>query len=62
MTERDAHRRAAAALREICARVGDDEEAATRELLALAQRDADLHRALEVLGAARLWQSQNQRH
>lgn len=58
MTESEARLLSREALSTARARAGDDEEATKAEILAMMSIDAQLHKAFEVLGTARLWESQ----
>lgn len=58
MTQDEARQISRAALTAARERTGDDEEATKAEILVMMNSDARLHRALEVLGTARLWEAQ----
>jgi hypothetical protein len=62
VNEAEAKRRTHEALRTARARAGDNEQGVKAELLRMVQRESTLQQAFQMLGIARLWESQNLRH
>jgi hypothetical protein len=62
VNEAEAKRRTQEALRTARARAGDNEQGVKAELLRMVQREPGLQQAFQMLGIARLWESQNLRH